>query len=347
MEENIGCILIKERSPYNEMVDSMFADLLSHDWVYSVVEEQLPSNPVYRLLQKQKLQTLGGRLLNPILVHAYELEKALSLHAAQYSKLVVLFLNSSVVHLHYPIEILRLMKQKYKNTHWVLYYIDMINSPQSIYANRLRAAGIFDVSYTFDNLDAQKHGLRYWNTIYSQRKECLEIIPSIDLYFCGAEKGRLQQIVSIANQCQNIKIRYKMDVVFNQKCDKDICQYDDVTVHENGAFLRYQEVLQKTLQARCILEIVQAGQRSPTLRPFEAVCYHRKLLTNNPEIFNFSYYDPRYIQYFDQPDKINWDWIRQNNDVDFNYQNDFSPNAFFEDIRKTLLGGGAQILGGE
>lgn len=89
-----------------------------------------------------------------------------------------------------------------------------------------------------------------------------------------------------------------MDIVFNQKCDNDICQYDDVVFHENGALLSYQEVLQNTLQARCILEIVQAGQRAPTLRQFEAVCYHRKFLTNNPDIFNFSYYCPRYIRYW-------------------------------------------------
>lgn len=341
LKEKMGCILVKEKSPYNEMVDMMFADLFSKTWMHSVVEEHSPSKLIYSLLHKQKVQKLGGYIFNPILIHAYELEKTVSLYSSQYEKLVVLFLNSSVVHLHYPAKILQLMKQKYRNTFWVLYYIDVIESPQSIYANQLRAAGIFDLVYTFDKQEAKKHNLRYWNTVYSKKEEYLDVLPKTNLYFCGAEKGRIQEIVAIAEQCLSANIKYKMDVVFDQKCETDIRKYENIIVHENGDFLTYKEVLQSTLQAQCILEIVQKGQKAPTLRPFEAVCYRRKLLTNNSEIFKFPYYDPRYIHYYEKIEEIDWNWILQENVVDFSYQDDFSPNALFDDIRNNILDGGA------
>ena len=44
------------------------------------------------------------------------------------------------------------------------------------------------------------------------------------------------------------------------------------------------------LQARCIVEIVHTGDPSCTLRPLEAMTIHRKLLTNNLAVRNYTFY---------------------------------------------------------
>ncbi len=90
------------------------------------------------------------------------------------------------------------------------------------------------------------------------------------------------------------------------------------------------------MKAKCILEIVQEGQSALTMRPYEAVCYNRKLLTNNRSILDFKYYDSRFIQYYEDPADIDWDWVKDNTLVDYGYQGDFSPEFLWKDFAKYL-----------
>lgn len=90
------------------------------------------------------------------------------------------------------------------------------------------------------------------------------------------------------------------------------------------------------LKASCILEIVQKGQIASTLRPFEAVVYNRKLLTNNKCILSFSFYDPRFIQCFEDTSKIDWGWVVDGVLAEYEYKNDFSPLKLLENIDMTI-----------
>ena len=73
-------------------------------------------------------------------------------------------------------------------------------------------------------------------------------------------------------------------------------------------------------------------QYGPSLRYFEAVCYNKKLLTNNPCVVDLPYYDPRYIQVFNNPSDIDIDWLREDCTVDYGYKGDFSPNILIDRI---------------
>ena len=44
------------------------------------------------------------------------------------------------------------------------------------------------------------------------------------------------------------------------------------------------------MQSRAILDIVQKGQHGLTWRPMEAMCFRKKLITNDPEIEGYSFY---------------------------------------------------------
>ena len=71
-------------------------------------------------------------------------------------------------------------------------------------------------------------------------------------------------------------------------------------------------------------------QKALTLRPYEAVVYNRKLLTNNRSILDFKYYNSRYMQLFERAEEIDWDWIAADTEVDYGYQGDYSPRKLLE-----------------
>ena len=72
-------------------------------------------------------------------------------------------------------------------------------------------------------------------------------------------------------------------------------------------------------------DLLQPNQKMQTIRYFEAVVYNKKLLTNNPYIYDLPFYDSRYMKVFSRPEEIDVDWIRKKESIHYDYNNEFSP----------------------
>ncbi len=81
--------------------------------------------------------------------------------------------------------------------------------------------------------------------------------------------------------------------------------------------------------SNCILEVLQDGQTGSTLRYLEAVCYNKKLLTTNPRIKNYPFYDERYMKVFSSESDIDYDWVKKRETINYGYKDEFSPKYFF------------------
>ena len=79
-------------------------------------------------------------------------------------------------------------------------------------------------------------------------------------------------------------------------------------------FIKYDVVLEETMKSNCILEMQLDVQSAATQRYYEAVCYNKKLLTNNKNVVNLPFYNPDYIHVFEKPEDIDWEWVKT---VDF------------------------------
>ena len=94
----------------------------------------------------------------------------------------------------------------------------------------------------------------------------------------------------------------------------------------------YSEVVEKNKASNCILEIISSGQSGASLRYYEAVCYNKKLLTNNKNVVNLPFYNPDYIHVFEKPEDIDWDWVKERIQVDYHYDGRFSPTHLIDKI---------------
>ena len=111
---------------------------------------------------------------------------------------------------------------------------------------------------------------------------------------------------------------------------------EDSNIHYE--LLPYDENVEKANRSNCILEIVREGFVGFTYRYYEAVVYNKKLLTNNADIRRMKYYDARYMQYFERIEDIDWEWVKDSADVNYHYQDDFSPEKWKENIIKIVDG---------
>lgn len=315
-------ILVYEENAYNDLYDVLFADLLKEPDVFKIVEKSFPEHGFFKYLNSKKLNKLTFGLARRLYLHYYMLPKKLRCLCQEYDSITVLFHNASLRRTRYPEELFQMMKQK--NVRYTLLYLDScIDEVVCGYANILREKEIFDEVFTIDPLDAQQFRMKLCLTPYS-KIDFEERGINQHLFFCGQNKGRMYQLYQIWQGAKKNDVEIRFDLTFCREF-QDFFE-NDLSVHFHDRYRTYQDTLIDCLSSNCILDIVQKGQNALTLRPYEAVVYNKKLLTNNKNIYFFKYYDERYMRYFEKIDDIDWEWVRKEETVNYGYQGDFSPS---------------------
>lgn len=194
------------------------------------------------------------------------------------------------------------------------------------------STGLIDKAYSFDISDCQRYGFTYWEQIYCPIPLKNNSICSYDIYFAGRDKGRFDQLLSCLFKFReanlNCLIRMpEMSELQNNQIAKLVGK------DFKNEMLSYDQSLREMLQSACILDIVQDSQSGISWRMVEAFYYNKKLLTNNRNVLTNKYYNPDYIQYFENVEDINVDWIKDNVSVDFRYENDYSPMRFIDRVK--------------
>lgn len=329
-DNEIQFFVLLDGSSYHAMYKIMFADICDFSNVKVFVDKK-KNNLIKQFLLKDKIQKITRGKMDFLVYDHSGLEENLSKAFQLNKKVCVIFTNAALYYKNYLAGTILKYKRKWKQLKTCLLYLDIIDTGVSKSANYLREKGIFDYIYTIDSNDAERINAKLIWTPYSQLDEFSCIEKEYDLYFCGASKNRGELLNKIIESSIKNQIDCHMDLVVYEECQIKN-NIDTIKLLSPGQYRSYQEVLEDTLKARCIVDIVQKNQRALTLRPFEAVCYNRKLLTNNKTILSFPYYNPDNIQYFENVDDIDWDWIKKDTLVDYQYKKDFSPINFVKDI---------------
>lgn len=180
---------------------------------------------------------------------------------------------------------------------------------------------------TFDYNDSKKYGFKECTCFYSTLK--LDVVNKIsyDLYYVGFNKGRLNQIHDIFLSAKANDVCAKMRIVNVQ--DDDMLNEDSIIYNQQ---IKYEKTLGEMLECNCNLEILSSGQAGATLRYYEAICYNKKLLTNNKNVVNLPFYNPNYIHVFENIEDIDWEWVKEQVHVDYHYDGRFSPIHLIDKI---------------
>ena len=208
--------------------------------------------------------------------------------------------------------------QKKDNICLVLYIINTMERKTRLVLDRIR---FFDVVFSFNEHDAQKYGFTFWEAVYSKQDALENNDIKSDFFFAGtATENRIKLLRQIKELCDQKGL--VCDFHLNGVQKKDIA--DDGIAYNKP--ISYSEVLQRTLSTRCIVEILAIrGHCGYTMRTAEAVCYNKKLVTNNEDIKESIFYDPQKINYFETIDDIDLESLAKKEPIDYMYQNEFSP----------------------
>ena len=213
-----------------------------------------------------------------------------------------------------------------KGAHLILFVGDHWTSNAAALARYYKSKVDFDYIFTINPGDAKSFGFLLHDLPYSKIFFNNNLPIVYDLFFIGRKKDRIAQLHDIFLHLNNNKVKSKYII-----CDVDEKEKENNGIIYNN-YITYEETLLYTNKSNCILEVLTPGQTGASLRYYEAICYNKKLLTNNKNVVNLPFYNPDYMYIFEKAEDIDWDWVKERIPVDYHYDGRFSPVHIIDEI---------------
>ena len=224
-------------------------------------------------------------------------------------------------------EFVKFCNFKFKKSNHTLYFTD-IHGAREVDMEKLKM--IFDNIYIFDKSEAKKLNIKHYPLPYSKLNISQDIVIDKDVAFVGRAKSRYKQLIEIYDILTFYGLKcefYIIDIPRSQQIKKNGLHYTD--------FIPYEDTLEIIRSARCGIELKIDDCESYSNRVYEAIVNNRLLLTNNSNVKINKYYSEKYMQVFSDVKNINIEFFKINqSDINYNYNNDYSPINFLDEIVK-------------
>lgn len=237
-----------------------------------------------------------------------------------------------VVSYCFSLHLMTFINKNYPNISKILVFRDTVNSYSIYHKNFIEEIkhSNFNKVLCFSKNDSINFGYQYFPAYISKiERSLLMNYDSFDAVFIGHAKDRLDLIYKVNDRLLEIGLSTKFIVTGLPRKS-----FRNDSIEYKSSNLSYLQYLSIENASKCIVEIVKNNTDGNTYRCWEAVLYNKKLVTNWKGIFEFSYYDPRYMLYFENPEDIYIDFFTNNEDVDYGYVNSHSPIKIIEKIEE-------------
>lgn len=212
----------------------------------------------------------------------------------------------------------------------IMMVLVMVNTMARRYLLIEKRREYFEQIYSFDRKDCEKYGFIYHPTNYSM-VDLSEDSVDQDAFYVGVSKGRADTIGKVFKRLKNGGAKalfYISGLEFGEKKLEGI--------HYNQ-WLDYGQILKYIQHSNCVVEIMDGKQEGVTLRTMEAICYNKKLLTNNQSMKDSKYYQTGNIQVFSNTEEIDVDFVINKEKVNYHYAGEFSPVHLLEHINREVM----------
>lgn len=189
----------------------------------------------------------------------------------------------------------------------------------------------YDYIYIYDYQEAVKLGISYYPACYSRNFEKPSSEEEIyDIAFVGQAKNRFDYLIKIYERCQELNLScnfYIVGVNSNEQKYTDHITYSSKFIDEETY---YKEYISKS---RCLLELTLENTNAITARVREAIIYDKKVLSNNEDLRNYSFYNSDMMKIISSEDEIETSFF-SNKRISYGYNGEFSPIGFLNQLEK-------------
>lgn len=146
----------------------------------------------------------------------------------------------------------------------------------------------FDIHYSFDEKDCREYGLKRTHNFYFAENPTPK--PEHDIFFFGTYDNRFKKIKHIIDQINKTGIKAK--ALLLSKDRKIVIKHTSDSVSFIQKAIPFPESITYSSNTHIILDVHHENQTGLSFRPFEAIGFRKKLITTNPHIKTYDFYNP-------------------------------------------------------
>lgn len=228
---------------------------------------------------------------------------------------------------------LKYLKKKYPDCKIVVLCRDLLKTHKDMYDEYIKENAI-DVWMSYDEQESKQYGFPHFEEFESQINiPHSDKISIADVFFAGKAKDRLPKLLKIYDHLESQGLKCLFYITGVKKKN----EIKRAGIRYLKKPITYYKMLTLSVSSNCILEINQGNAIGYSSRFLEAVMFNKKLITDNSYIRKSKFYNPKYIQIIGEECNINKDFFIENNDVNYHYNNEFSPFHVIELIDRDVL----------
>lgn len=153
----------------------------------------------------------------------------------------------------------------------------------------------FDEVYSFEKEDSAKYNLKFiTNFIYKESKLNPAKIFKYDIFNISSKDNRFKIISKIADELSSKGISSKIIIY-----DKNT-QSKNTNIEFISEYIQIDQVNEFINDSKFLLDINRKEQNGLTFRVFESLGLQKKLITTNPNIVHYDFYNPKNILVIDE-----------------------------------------------
>lgn len=154
----------------------------------------------------------------------------------------------------------------------------------------IRVLPYFDEVYSFEKEDCEKYNLKFiTNFIYKESKLDLSKSYKYDIFNISSKDNRFRTISKIAEKLINLGITSRI-IVYDRKN-----KTKNPNIEFISEYIQINEVNEFINDTKFLLDIHRQKQNGLTFRVFESLGLQKKLITTNPNIVHYDFYNPNNI----------------------------------------------------
>lgn len=124
--------------------------------------------------------------------------------------------------------------------------------------------------------------------------DAAEVFKS-DVFYVGKDKRRSHVLSKLVAELDGLQLKCDFSIL----CDKHTKAVAELKPYYMTGLMSYDEYCARAAGAACMLEILQKGQTSMTMRTLEALFFNKKLVTTNAAARLLPFYHPDNIYVLD------------------------------------------------
>lgn len=155
--------------------------------------------------------------------------------------------------------------------------------------------GVFDTIYSFDANDVDNYNflpITNYNYLEEVKAKAKEVYDAV---YIGSLDDRVPLLIDLAKKFKTMNLNFNCVVLGkNKKLDALKAKGAEyIKFKEN--YISQEQLIEEYKKAKVIVDFVREKQTGLSFRFFEALALKKKMITNNKNVLNYSFYNPNNI----------------------------------------------------